>query len=369
MLAPYPLILFLVLAATFHAGLPTGLPVAVVDQDGSQMSRQMVRMVDDTPDLTVVAELPDLSEAREALLAYKVYGIILVPPNMERDLLSWKRPEVVIFYNNQMLTVGGIVARTAGSALSSFSSGVSIQLRQSQGQTMEEAMAGVNPIPIQQSPLFNPALDYTQFLLASIMPTVLQIFICASAVLAVSRDRHSRAGTARLVAQGGSSLPALTGKLAPYGLAYFTMLALADMIVFGYFGAPFRGNIGLHLLYSALFVSACLSLGALLALVSDSALTALGIAGVLTAPAFGFAGISFPRLVMNAFAIAWGSALPLTSYLPLRVDQAVRGADITLSLPALGWLAGLWAIYTGVALLLLSRRERTRGSAAEEMTA
>ena len=69
-----------------------------------------------------------------------------------------------------MLTIGGIVSRAANAAVSTFSVGVSIQVRKSKGQIAYEAMAAKNTIPLQRSPLFNPALDYTQFLLSAVMP-------------------------------------------------------------------------------------------------------------------------------------------------------------------------------------------------------
>jgi len=358
MLGPYPLLLFVLLATVFYAGLPTGLPVAVVDQDGSQTSRQIVRMLDDTPELTVTAEVQTLAAAKRALMAEQVYGILLISEHAERDLLTGNQPEVVVFYNNQMLTIGGIVARSATAALNTFATGTSVQLREARGQTADEAMIGVNPIPIQQSPLFNPSLDYTQFLLATVMPTVLHIFICVSAVLAISRDRHSRASLARVVQLGRSTLRAMAGKLAPYGIAGLLMLFFADVIMFGFFGVPFHGSLALHLAYSVLFVATCLSLGALVALVAADTVAALGLAGILTAPAFGFAGISFPRLAMNGFSQAWGAMSPLTPYLQLRTDQVVRGTEMAVSLPTLAWLAALFVLYSGSAALLLSRQAR-----------
>ncbi len=362
LLGPYPLLLFVLLATVFWAGLPTSLPVAVVDLDRSQISRQITRMVDDTPELTVTAQLPTLAAAKQSLLAGKVYGILLIPEHAERDVLSGTAPEIVTFYNNQMLTVGGIVARATGTAIGTFSVGLSVQMRQARGQSTEDALIGVTPIPIQQSPLFNPALDYTQFLLATVMPTVLHIFICVSAVLCIARDRHSLGGMARLVRLGGTPIRALAGKLVPYGIAGMITLFCADAIIFGTFEAPFLGSLGLHLVYSVLFVATCLSLGALLALVAGDTVAALGLTGVLTAPAFGFAGISFPRFAMNGFSQAWGAMSPLTPYLHLRTDQVVRGADVAVSLPALAWLAALFFLYFGLALWLLARQAQGTGA-------
>ena len=104
---------------------------------------------------------------------------------------------------------------SANAAVGTFSVGVSIQVRKSKGQIAYEAMAAKNTIPLQRSPLFNPALDYTQFLLSAVMPAVLQIFICASAVMAFARDRHSKGHMSRLVRLGQTPIKSMLGKLSP----------------------------------------------------------------------------------------------------------------------------------------------------------
>jgi ABC-2 type transport system permease protein len=59
--------------------------------------------------------------------------------------------------------------------------------------------------------------------------------------------------------------------------------------------------------------------------------TAVSIGTLLTAPAFGFMGIGFPRLGMSAFALGYGALLPGTWYLTARIDQTVRGTPVDLS--------------------------------------
>ncbi|MBO9406673.1 ABC transporter permease [Shimia sp. R9_1] len=356
MLGPFPLFLMLLLSVVFSAGLPRDLSVAVVDNDGTSLSRQAIRMVDATPDVTVTLQLANLAEGKQAIIRGDVYAVILFPENMERDLQSARQPEVVTFYNNQLLTIGGIVSRATRQALSTFSAGVSVRVLTSNGLTQEAALEAIRPIPLQQSPLFNPALDYTQFLLAALMPTVLLIFISAGAALNVARDLQQHNGARNLVRLGGSALPALAGKLTPYLLAFLLTLIFGDAILFGHFDAPFQGSMLLHVAYSLLFIASSLCLGAFIATVAGDTVAALGMTGVMTGPAFGFAGISFPRIMMNNFAWAWGGLLPLIPYLQLRVDQVLRGTPIETSLPTLGWLALQMLVYGGLALLLLKRK-------------
>lgn len=66
MLVPLPVIIFIILAVIFAPGLPRNLPVVVVDQDGTTLSRQVVRMVDAAADVEVVEHLTSLSDARNA---------------------------------------------------------------------------------------------------------------------------------------------------------------------------------------------------------------------------------------------------------------------------------------------------------------
>jgi ABC-2 type transport system permease protein len=81
---------------------------------------------------------------------------------------------------------------------------------------------------------------------------------------------------------------------------------------------------------------------------------------LLTAPAFGFMGIGFPRLGMNAFSYGYGALLPGTWYLTARVDQTVRGTPLDLS-----WkpVLILLAFAVGLAGLVAWKLESIRASA------
>lgn len=358
MLAPMPLLIFLTLAAVFAPGLPRDLPVAVVDLDGSTLSRQLVRMVDSASDVAVTQQVPSLSEARQALIARDVYAILMIPPEMERNLFLEQSPEIVIFSNSQFLASGGAAARSMGTSVLTLAAGVSLRLLESNGVGPDRAMDLITPIPVQQSPLFNPSLDYIQFLLSAIIPTVMQIFICAAAVLSFSRERHSPGGLSNFLQQSGSAAQGIAGKLLPYTVLGTLVLLLGDVLLFTFFGADFRGNVLVFFLNGLLFILACQMLGALIAMFATSATGALGMMAVIVAPAFGFAGVSFPRFGMSGFAQAWGSIIPLTPYLELRTDQTLRGAPLQYSAPTMLWLFALLIVFTTLLWIMLHLRAR-----------
>jgi len=368
----FPLALFALLAAVFNTGLPTSLPIAAIDRDQSALSRQILRLIDATPDVNVALYVADLHEGRSLIAAGKAYALVLLPENLERDVKAGRRPDVVVFYNNQFMTIGSIVSRAIGDAVGTAGAGIAVSIRVSHGQPQAIATEQVAPVPVQQSPLFNPGLNYIYFLLAAFIPAILQIFVCATSAYSVGLERHGNAGLARLHRLGGGIGNALIGKTLPYTIAFMVTLGIADAVLFGRLGAPFRGSIPMLILAALLFILAYQLIGILFGLVAKDIAQALGFAGLYTAPSFGFVGISFPRAAMGLFAQAWGAQLPLTWYMQIRIDQTLRGAPESASLPALQNLTLIVLVLFGLVLLrlfLLRRKRHALKAAAREARA
>jgi ABC-2 type transport system permease protein len=308
------------LAAIFSAGLATRLPIAVLDLDGSDLSRSIIRMVDATPDTAVAVRVGDLAEGRGLILSGKVHGLLMLPQNLQRDVFAGRRPEVVFFYNTQTLTIGNLTVRGVNAAIPTAAAGIRLSLRSEQGEPLELAQADLQPIPVQTHALFNPILR----------------------------------------ALGGGLWPAMAGKILPYTILFMLVLGLADTLLIAVFGLPLHGHAWLLIIAGLLFVVSCLLFGAFLAVVLKSTASAVSIGTLLTAPAFGFMGIGFPRLGMSAFAYDWGALLPGTWYLIARVDQTVRGTPVDLS-----WkpILVLVAFTIGLAGLVAWRLEANRAAA------
>lgn len=340
-----PIALMALLTLVFSAGLATRLPIAVLDLDGSDLSRAIIRMVDATPDTAVAQRVGDLAEGRKLITEGKVHGFLMLPLHLERDVTAGRRPEVVFFYNTQTLTTGNLVARGVTAALPTAAAGIRLSLRTAQGQASDLAQADLTPIPVQVHPLFNPTLNYVHFLLAALIPSVLQIIVVTASAYSVGLDVETPHRLRILRRLGGGLWPAMAGKILPLTLVFLAVLGLSDLWLFGYFDLPLHGSRGLLVSAGVLFILACQMLGALLALLLRPTASAVSIATLLTSPAFGFMGIGFPRIAMNAFAYGWGALLPGTWYLAARIDQTVRGTPADLSLkPILILLAFVMAL-------------------------
>lgn len=334
-----PLALMTLLILIFSQGLATRLAIGVLDLDGSDLSRTIVRTVDAAPETAVAVRVADLAEGRRMILSGRIHGLLMLPRNLERDARAGRRPEVVFFYNNQTMTSGGLVLRGVNGALSTVAAGIRLSLRTAQGEPMEGARSAITPIPVQNHALFNPTLNYAHFLLAALIPSLLQVAIVTGMAYAAGMDVETSHRLRILRRLGGGMFPALAGKLLPYMLIYLAVLGIADAVLFELLGLPLRGQPWLLLLASVLFILACQLAGLLLALLLRPVAMAVSIASILTAPAFGYMGIGFPRIGMNIFAYGWGGLLPGTWYLTARIDQTLRAPHLAASWQPVGILA------------------------------
>ncbi len=356
-----PLLLMGVLAVVFSAGLATRLPIAVLDLDGTDLSRTIIRTVNATPDTAVTRRVSDLAEGRQLILSGDVRGLLMLPRNLERDVYGGRRPEVVFFYNTQTMTSGNLVLRGVNSAVPAVAAGIRLSLRTAEGQPLEAAQAALAAIPVQVNPLFNPTLNYAHFLLAALLPSVLQVIVVTTMAYAVGLDVETSHRLRVLRRLGGGLWPAMAGKILPYTLLFLVVLGIADWVLFGVLDMPLRGNRYLLILAGILFILADQFIGVLLALMLRPMASAISIGTLLMAPAFGFMGIGFPRIGMNAFAYNWGQMIPGTWYLMARIDQTIRGTPLYLSwtpIAVLLFMVLLFASLTALRLEVIRARRR-----------
>jgi ABC-2 type transport system permease protein len=321
--------------AIFSAGLPRELPVAVVDQDHSRLSRQLVRMIDATPTIRVSERPADSAAAEELILSGRVYAYVLVPAGLERDVKRGRSEPVVAYTNAQLLVPASLVRRDLLAAAGTLSAGIKLRRLRAAGETEASAAARLEPVRADVHALFNPQLDYVSYIFVALFPTLLHVFVLLAAVNSVGSELREGTAGEWLEAAKGSLWRALAGKLLPSTLCLLGVSGAAMAVLLGVAGVPMRGSLALLLLGTLVFVLAYQAIGVLLVALSANLRFATSVAAFLASPAFAYTGVTFPTMGMPAFARFWGALLPLTHYLKLLVDQAMKGAPPSVSAPSL----------------------------------
>jgi len=130
-------------------------------------------------------------------------------------------------------------------------------------------------------------------------------------------------------------------------------MLLLPLILEGLLGISFRGHAPMVIIAAMLLIVGYLALGALMQLLVRDLATGLGLTGLIVSPAFGYAGVGFPILGLNAFALFWGALQPLRWYMAVLFGQAARGLPLYDSARPFAVLAALAVLYTLLAFLRL----------------
>src|SRR5262245_44490506 len=169
-----------------------------------------------------------------------------------------------------------------------------------------------------------------------------------------------------LACAGGNPIVALIGKLAPLFAIFFVMMLTVVLILEGFLGISFRGDVPMMVAAGSLLIISYLAVGALLQLIVRDLATGLGLTGIVVSPAFGYAGIGFPVFGMNTFAYVWGAMLPLRWYMAVLLGQAARGLPLYESARPFAVLAALAVLYSLLAFLRLRSLARSPAASVPE---
>lgn len=117
------------------------LPIAVVDQDNSTLSRKVTQMIDATPTAWVAYGVQGMEEAERLMLQGKVMGIVLIPDFFEKNILNNSQTHLESYLTGTNITVNGLLAKDLQTTVTTFTAGIQLQLLMKQGLTEKQAMA------------------------------------------------------------------------------------------------------------------------------------------------------------------------------------------------------------------------------------
>ncbi len=344
-----PLTAFAFFAVFFSKGVARNIPIAVVDDDRTSLSRKLAEMIDATPTAWIAYSVQSMSEAERLMREGEVMAVVLIPYGFEKGLLGGVQVPVENYVTGTNITVNGLLSKDIQTAVTTFSAGVQLQQLTVRGMSEAQAAAQIMPVRFDRHILFNPYINYGYYLAPSFMPMMLLILAVMATIFAVGTELKYGTAAEWLHAGGGSMAAALTGKLLPVTslllLQAFAMLFILLEIV----GVPMNGSLAVVAVGTVCFLLAYQAIAVMIVALIANMRLSLSLGGGYSVLAFTFSGLTFPIMAMWA-PMRWLSrCFPFTYYTDLFIDQMMRGAPAVYSLPDLGCMA-LFAVLPMLAL-------------------
>lgn len=340
-----PLLALALFAWFFSAGVPRKLPIVVVDQERSALSRELIRMLDENPGLHVAYQRDALLEAWPLVREGKSYAVVLVGPNTSRDALVRNGATILGWYNASYLTAGQAASREISATVQAFTQRVA---KEQTAAIRGPGKLRAAPISVQVSVLGNASRSYEHFLLSLLFPAMLHLAATLAWAAAFGRELRDATVTSWMDACGGHVLSAVVGKVAPYLLLFLLYAVLGLAWLAGARGGGVHGDVGLLVLGYGLMLLAYAAIALLLVGATRNMGTSLSLVGIYAGTSLAFSAGTFPVIGANAFVRAWNAMLPYTYYLRLQAQQLDAHASLADSARPLGALM-LFVLVAGAA--------------------
>lgn len=295
-----PLFCIFFMSTIFGNGQMENIPVGIVDQDQTALSRKIIRQVEAVPTFRVTHQYPDAETARKATQAKEIYGYLVIPNRFEEDVTGGRQATLSYYYHYALLSVGGEVRGAFESLLRTFSMAPIVVQATAMGISQKEVSTFLVPIRAQNHPLFNPDLDYSVYLSNPFFFIFFQVIILLTTVYAVGSEIKFRTGDEWLATAKMNMVTALFGKLLPYTIIFSLMSILGNYVMFGIMNIPFSCGFWPLNLTSILFVIASQALAVFLFSIFPAISIIISIVSMVGSLGATLSGVTFPAPSMYA---------------------------------------------------------------------
>ena len=331
-----PLVYPLLYSWIYNNEVVREVPVCVVDQSHSHLSREFIRMCDASPDVHVKYYAQDLDEAKSLVSRQLVKGVYFIPRSFAEDVYGLKRGVVSVYCDMSLMLTYKAIFQTA--QMVTMEMGNELKTMLGGHYTAREEAIATRPLDYEDVPIFSPSGGYG----SSILPAVLMLILQQTLVLGIGLS----AGTARdenpyrsLIPVGDSryehTLPIVLGKSMCYLMIFMVMGAWLSVAVPRLFHFPQLATAGSLLCLMVPYILACTFFGMMVSCTVKYRENVMLIVVFVSVPLLFLTGVSWPQSNIPSYwqGVSW--LFPSTFGARAYIRLNSMGADISDVMPEL----------------------------------
>jgi ABC-2 type transport system permease protein len=336
------------------------VPLVVLDEDRSDLSRRLVEHVSGYEQLDVVDTVQSSDDMERRVFDGRARIGLHIPRGFARDLRAGRRVGVQAVVDG----TNSLIASTARGVLTSFVYAYNLEVRSLAPDPAPSGLpAGVEivrpRIPGMVVPrvrmYYNPELRSSFFLIPGLVAFILALAATLSTSLSIVREKE-RGTIEQIVLSPLPSWKFIVGKTIPYIL--ISIVSAGMILAAGHllFDLPMRGNPWMLVAATLIYLLSMLSLGLLISSITDSQQVAYTISALATLlPTFILSGFVFPIRNMPLVIQAITYAVPARYYVSILRGTLLMDAGWRALLPDLALMSGLSLLLLAVATLRIRR--------------
>lgn len=339
----FPLLVIFFFTSLMDDGLPTSMPVGVVDLDNTSTTRALERRLDGFQMSHVVAHYPSVAEARKAVQRGEIYGFLYLPKGTTDDLLASRQPKVSYYYTNTTLVAGALLMKDMKTISNLGSAAVGQATMRAQGYTDQQIQTFLQPIRLDLHQIANPYTSYNSYLTTMMVPGMLLLFIFLVSAYSLGMELKFSSSKKWLAMADNRIFVALLGKFLPQTLIWLIIVYGYQYYVFYVLQFPHLGSPWMLVLLGLMQVLAAQGFGIFSFGLLPSLRLSMSVCSLWAVLSFSMAGSAFPVMGMD------GPLQSLSWLFPLRHYYMIYQVCVFNGFP----LIDAWFHFAGLAAFML----------------
>lgn len=313
----FPILVIIFFTTLLDDGLPTSMPVGIVDLDNTSTTRALERKLDGFQMSKVVAHYPSVAEARQAIQRNEIYGFLYIPKGTTSKLLASRQPKISYYYTYTTMVAGSMIMKDMKTISSLGSAALGQATMRANGLTDKQIQTLLQPITIDLHQIANPWSSYNVYLTTVMVPGILMIFIFLISAYSLGTELKFASSKNWLAMADNNVTIALVGKFLPQTLIWLAIVFGYQLYVFFHLGFPHQGSPWMLVLLGLMHVMAAQGFGIFAFGLMPSLRMSMSVCSLWAVLSISMAGSAFPAMGMDAAlqSLAW--LFPLRHYFML----------------------------------------------------
>jgi len=310
----FPVLVIFFFTSIMDDGLPTEMPVGVVDLDNTATSRSLIRRLDGFQMSRVVVRYPSVTEARRAIQRNEIYGFLYIPKGTTDKLLASRQPKVSYYYTYTSIAAGSMVMKDMKTISTLGSAAVGQATMRARGLTDRQIQAVLQPIKIDLHQIANPWSNYNVYLSTVMVPGIIMLFIFLISTYSLGTELKFNTSKQWLEMAGGNITLAMLGKFLPQTIIWLAIVFGYEWYVFYHLGFPHQGGPWLLVLLGLMQVLASQGFGIFAFGLMPSLRMSMSVSSLWAVLSISMAGSAFPVMGMDGALQSLSWLFPLRHY-------------------------------------------------------
>jgi ABC-2 type transport system permease protein len=318
---------------------------------GSQPARRLLDAYRAADYFTLAYDANSESELRTLIDGGQARAGFIIPHDYGESLLAGRTARVTFVLDGSDPNSASTSLAAAQLIGQAHATGILVERLGQQGLTFGKSP----PVEVATHVWYNPDMISAFFMIPALIGMILQLLTSMLTATAIVRERE-RGTIEQLIVTPIRSWELILGKIIPYVLIAF--LDTLEILVVGtwWFKVPIRGDLGVLLALSGLFLISSLGIGLFISTVARTQQEAMMLAYFTMLPTIFLSGFFFPLNAMPV-VLQWVSHLvPLRYYLIIIRSVILKGVGIEALLPEVIALALFGVVLMGAAALRFRKR-------------